>query len=131
MPEFTRRWNNFSGEVGVTPVTQVPEAPYVTSGTSLQGTLSEKTCSRPDPDAFSDNLLSRLQAGTRWLTAQHKAWLDDKKDAAGDERFSVALAAWDEMERSLRMVYNYEGCIFGVDQRCPQDALVTCDGCLG
>ena len=38
-------------------------------------------------------LLSRLQAGTQWLTVQHHAWLDHKKDATNDERFIVALAA--------------------------------------
>ena len=28
-------------------------------------------------DAFSEHLLSRLQAGSRWLTAQHQTWLID------------------------------------------------------
>jgi hypothetical protein len=82
------------------------------------------------PNAVSDNLLARLQAGSRWLTAQHLAWLEDKQDAVGDDRFSVALAAWDEMERSLRMVFGYEGCVFGPDRRCPDDAPATCDYCM-
>ena len=131
MPEFTRRWNNFSTEVGGNPSATSARSPYVTSGTSLQGTFSEKTFSRSGSDAFSEHLLSRLQAGSRWLTAEHQGWLDDKEDAASDERFSVALAAWDEMERSLRRVYGNEGCIFGSDQRCPQNAPVWCDGCRG
>jgi hypothetical protein len=38
-------------------------------------------------------------------------------------------AAWDEMERFPRLVYGYEGCIFGPDQRCPEDALARCDFC--
>jgi len=83
------------------------------------------------PDALSDHLLFRLQAGSQWLTAQHQAWLDDEKVAATDERFSVALYGWDEMERSLRLVYGYEDCIFGAGQRCPGSAPVRCDGCRG
>ena len=65
------------------------------------------------------------------LTPSTRPGLDDKKDAASDERFSVALAAWAEMEQSLRAVYGYEGCIQGPDQQCPQDVLVTCDLCVG
>ena len=76
-------------------------------------------------------LAQAAENSSQWLTAQHQAWLDDKKDAASGERFSVALDGWAEMERSLRLVYNYEGCIFGPDQRCPEDAPVTCDGCRG
>ena len=77
------------------------------------------------------HLLSRLQAGSQWLTAQHQAWLGNKEDVASDERFSVALDGWGEMERSLRRVYGNGGCIFGSDQRCPQNAPVWCDGCRG
>ena len=81
-------------------------------------------------DALSAHLLSRLQAGSRWLTAEHQAWLEDRKDAASDERFSVALDAWAGMERSLRLVYGYQGCVFGPSGRCPADAPVSCDRCL-
>ena len=90
--------------------------------------LSEK--SPYHPDQVSDKLLSRLQAGTHWLTVQHQAWLDNKPLAANDERFSKALASWSEMERSLRVVYGYEGCVMGPGQRCPGDAPVICDACL-
>jgi hypothetical protein len=80
------------------------------------------------PNAVSDNLIARLQAGSHWLTDQHLAWVEGKS-AASDERFSVALAAWGEMERSLRMVFGHEGCVFGPDRRCPEDAPVVCDFC--
>ena len=131
MPKFARRWNSFPTERGVPALTELTEPPYGSSVSVLQGTFSGETCSRPAQDALSDHLLSRLQAGSRWLTAQHQAWLDDKEDAASDERVSVALDGWDEMERSLRLVYDYEGCVFGPDQRCPEDAPVTCDFCVG
>jgi hypothetical protein len=92
-----------------------------------KGEISEQ--SRFQPNEVTDKLLSRLQAGSQWLTAQHQAWLDDRPEAANDERFSVALAAWSEMERSLRLVFRYEGCVFGPDQRCPDDAPIRCDAC--
>jgi hypothetical protein len=79
------------------------------------------------PNEVTDHLLSRLQSGSHWLTAQPQAWLEGRPDAASDERFSVALAAWTEMERSLRLVFGYEGCVFGPDQRCPDEAPVVCD----
>ena len=89
------------------------------------------TLSTFKPDALSDHLLTRLQAGSDWLTIHHQAWLNGNPNAADDERFSKSLAAWGEMERSLRLVYGYEGCIFGPDQRCPEDAPVRCDFCIG
>ncbi len=94
MPEFARRWNNFSTEEGGNPSDISARSPYVTSGTSLRGTFSEKTCSPPAQDAFSDHLLSRLQAGSQWLTAQHQAWLDEDSAVTNDELFSVALSAY-------------------------------------
>jgi hypothetical protein len=83
--------------------------------------------SPPYPEA--SRLLSRLRAGGKWLTSQHKAWLEGKRTAVSDERFSAALEAWDLMERSLRMVFGYEGCVFGPDRRCPEAAPVVCDFC--
>ena len=103
------------------------KSPFATSATATLERSGE------NPEALSESavlLMERLQAGSQWLTAQHQAWLDDEKGAASDERFSAALDGWAEMERSLRLVYSYQGCIFGADQRCPQDAPVTCDGCL-
>lgn len=81
------------------------------------------------PNILADHLLSRFQAGSQWLTDQHQAWLEGRPDAASDERFSAALAAWGEMERSLRLVFDYRGCVFTPDQRCPEDATIICDFC--
>jgi hypothetical protein len=85
--------------------------------------LSEKS----PPCPGSDSLLSRLQAGSKWLTAQHKAWLEGQ--GVSDERFSAALEAWDSLERILRQVFGYDGCIFGPDRRCPGEAHAICDFC--
>jgi hypothetical protein len=139
MTEFTSKWQKFSPEGSGIAVSKVAKAPSDTFDTSIAEGLSQKNftaCTGPQPNdpacnnAYVDHLLSRLRAGSQWLTAQHQAWLDSKPDAASDERFSVALAAWGEMERSLRLVFGYEGCVFGPDQRCPYDAPVICDSCV-
>ena len=67
---------------------------------------------------------SSLQYGTG-------LWLDGAPKASSDERFILALDGGAEMERCLRLVYGYGGCIFSSDQRCPHDAPVTCAGCRG
>jgi hypothetical protein len=80
--------------------------------------------------AESEKALSRLRAGTEWLTAQHKAWINDQPEGATDERFSTALEGWDLLERKLRKEYGYEGCIFGPGQHCPADSPVCGDSCI-
>jgi hypothetical protein len=76
-----------------------------------------------------DHLLDRLRKGLEWLTAQHQAWDNGDPDATSDKAFSAALAAWTEMEQSLRAVFDLEGCVLGPDQQCPEDAPVRCDAC--
>jgi hypothetical protein len=73
-------------------------------------------------------LMGRLQTGSRWLLEQHYAWLADRTDAAGDPRFSEALAGWDQLERELRLT-GYPYCVFGRGGRCPLDAPAVCDAC--
>lgn len=74
-------------------------------------------------------ILSRLRAGQRWLTNQHRLWLGDDSAAASDEEFSRALAAWDALERVFRCT-GYTGCIWGADKHCSEDGPVVCDGCV-
>ena len=82
-----------------------------------------------DDNTESSRLLVRLEAGSRWLAAQHQLWLADDPSAADDANFSEELAAWDSLERILRQVYHYQGCIFGPGQACPEDACAWCDPC--
>jgi hypothetical protein len=105
-------------------MTQVPERENF-SPISPENHLPELT--QVWRKAASDHLPSRLQAGSNWLTVQHQAWLEG--EGVSDERFSAALAAWDSLERTLRQVYGYDGCIFGPDRRCPDDTPTTCDCC--
>ena len=78
----------------------------------------------------SDNLLTRLQAGTKWLTHQHEQWLSNAPTAVNDERFSASLNLWWAIEQTVRQVYGYEGCVLGPGEHCPESAPVTCDSCM-
>ena len=79
--------------------------------------------------ASTSEMLRRLRVGQRWLTEQHRAYLAEDPAAASDEKFSIALAAWDQLERVFRCS-GYQGCIWGEGQRCPKDAPVICDQCV-
>jgi len=78
----------------------------------------------------SKGLLRRLRAGQRWLTEEHRRWLVDDPQTASDERFIAARTGWDQLERVFRCT-GYTACIWEPDGRCPADAPVICDGCLG
>lgn len=75
--------------------------------------------------------LSRLRKGSQWLTDAHKAWAEGSPEAQADERFSVCLAEWDNLERTLHQCAGYEHCIYGVGKRCPDEAPLSCDPCIG
>ena len=86
----------------------------------------------PKTDGFSETaqaILARLRNGQGWLTEQHQLYLADDPAAASDERFCIALATWEQLERVFRCT-GYQGCIWGPDVRCPDDAPVNCNGCL-
>jgi hypothetical protein len=95
----------------------------------IMALLSRKECAKSpfQSNALTDGLLSRLQTGSCWLTDQHLSWLEGNPDAVSDARFSTALDAWVEMERSLRMVFGYKSCVCGLDLRCPEYSPVICD----
>jgi hypothetical protein len=121
-PGFQRRRNRKFSEKSIeTELTALTAPP--------QEVIPVPSKSTFQPNALTDHLLTRLRNGSAWLTAAHQAWLDRTPAAPSDEKFSVALAAWTEMERSLRLVFGYEGCVFGPDRSCSQDAPVRCDAC--
>ena len=76
-------------------------------------------------------LLPRLQFGSRWLTSQHEARLAGNAEGKNNERFSTCLESWELMERTLRNVYGYEGCIFGPGDTCPTASRTRCEACTG
>ena len=81
--------------------------------------------------------LQRLRAGQVWLAAAHEklSEMEARCDVVGDlynkqrERFLEALDGWDVMERQLRELLGYRGCIHGPGQRCPPDSVVVCRAC--
>ena len=77
-----------------------------------------------------EQILSRLKAGSQWLMEAHLSWVSEEPNSPADEKFSIALAAWDLLERKLRTECRYEGCVYGPGQRCPTDAPVMCDACV-
>ena len=76
-----------------------------------------------------DRLLTRLRAGTVWLTDHYVRWLDGKPGAAGEALFARGLDTWDSLERDLRQRFpEYASCIM-VEGRCPDDSPVRCSAC--
>jgi hypothetical protein len=82
----------------------------------------------PEAEVPLDGLLERLQRGSEWLAAKHDQLYE--VDVAYDKEFDDLLNMWDELESALRVVHNYEHCIFGEDQRCPDDTVVKCAACV-
>lgn len=78
----------------------------------------------------AETIRQRLQAGQQWLMDQHEVYLAGESVAASDAQFGRALAAWTELERVYRCAVP-EACIWAPDGRCPENAPVTCDGCVG
>ncbi len=72
-------------------------------------------------------LIRRLRRGQRWLTQQHLAKLVGQQQVS-DQLFCLGLVKWDQVEHLLRCS-TYQGCIWGSDKECPEDAPVSCDAC--
>jgi len=87
------------------------------------------TTSASELSTSPKELLRRLRAGQRWLTEQHRLWLDDDSHPAHGDKFSAALAARDQLERVFRCS-GYKECIWGPSGHCPEDAPLICDGCV-
>jgi len=81
--------------------------------------------------------LNRLRAGHIWLAdtdkrlgvmeangGQPEADYDRLRD-----KFLAALDAWDEMERQLRQLFLYQGCVMGAGLSCPAESPVRCAAC--
>ena len=74
-------------------------------------------------------LLERLQRGSRWLEKEDQGYWAGDDDRAEDELFSKMWALWSDLELALRNAHQYEGCIFGEGQQCPDDGVVECEAC--
>ena len=82
------------------------------------------------PRVDTVQVLTRLVDGSRWLTAQHAAWLIDDSSAADDTEFYHALDGWERLEEQLRDS-GYRDCIYGQGEHCPKSAIADCAACIG
>tara|TARA_R100000306_G_scaffold61310_1_gene63496 strand:- start:613 stop:1035 length:423 start_codon:yes stop_codon:yes gene_type:complete len=85
-------------------------------------------------DSPEDELRARLRKGVEWfIAADKKLWDDNNRPVMiGSEleyKFVfVHMDKWDELERLLRNLYEYKGCIF-TDGSCPESSPVKCSAC--
>ena len=111
----------FSDDLAEGSLRRVHEAKRV--GANITGVWNETGESQ-------EALLATLQKGSRWLHGQHAA-LYGAPDSVDLDVYTKGLDRFDSLEANLRLAYGFEGCIFGPDKRCPEDAQPTCQACLG
>ena len=78
-------------------------------------------------------MIERLRKGVDWFLAiDKKLWDDDGYPIQASARLTKQLMSnvdrWDEMERLLRKLYEYEGCIFE-EGKCPEESYLKCAEC--
>ena len=80
---------------------------------------------RVPPDTGLAPLLKRLRAGQAWLVAHYDAYMDGLEP---EGPYVASLIAWDTLEKLLRTLYHFEGCICE-SGACDPDAPVWCSAC--
>ena len=70
-------------------------------------------------------LLQRLRRGQQWLSQRYDAYMDG---AECEGPFVASMVAWDTLERLLRRLYGYQGCISETGA-CDSGAPVWCAAC--
>ena len=94
----------------------------------------------PDISPQVEELKERLRKGIEWFSsADPHLWDKNNNPINTNTKLETMLnsnvAKWGELERLLRNLYDYEGCIYsGVDMddlagSCPDDSPVKCSGC--
>ena len=82
----------------------------------------------PEAEVPLDGLLERLRRGSEWLAMRNEQLCE--ADVTYDRQFDDLLHMWDELESALRVVHNFQHCIFGEGLRCPDDNVITCAACI-
>ena len=94
----------------------------------------------PDLAPQIEELKSRLRKGIDWFVAVDPQLWDENnypinQNTKLELKLTRSITKWHELERLLRNLYDYEGCIYsGVDMRdldgsCPEASPVKCGGC--
>ncbi|MSQ17761.1 MAG: hypothetical protein EXR54_09435 [Dehalococcoidia bacterium] len=89
--------------------------------------LDEK---RVGPQESIDTLLGRLRAGHRHLIECSKRLIAQATlyDGMADE-LTRGLDTFEALEKLLREVYGYQGCVMGQGRHCPTASPVWCRAC--
>ena len=79
------------------------------------------------------SLRERLRKGIDWFASVDKDLWDingnpSKIGTKLENKMSMAVHKWAELERMLRNLYEYEGCIMDSGS-CPEDSIVNCTAC--
>ena len=80
------------------------------------------------PDVPLPRLLERLQRGSEWLREQHRRLHDGVE--VDQEMVTRMERLWGELEGALRVAHRYQGCVFGEDKACQEDAIIRCSTCF-
>ena len=84
------------------------------------------------PKDACQELIERLQSGIDWFIGVDKdLWKDDYPINTGtalERKMTASIHKWGELERLLRNLYEYDGCIFE-GGCCPEESPVRCTGC--
>ena len=95
------------------------------------------TTSRKDKAARSAHLddraalskhLARLREGHKWLSKTWKEMETEAPDGKVERQFLKALDARAGMEREVRLLYGFRGCVTG-PEGCPEASPVRCESC--
>ena len=77
-------------------------------------------------------LLTRLRAGQSWLidTGRKLMKMDDLGfGSALESQYLEGVQVWDDLERELRDLHEYQSCIHASSGKCPARVVVVCRAC--
>ena len=79
-----------------------------------------------------DHALSKMRKGHEWLIGTHRRVLEMSSAGIGsvlEAKLLDAIDRFDAYDLTLRIVVDFQGCILGPGERCPEDSPVSCRGC--
>lgn len=76
-------------------------------------------------------MVERLRRGQTWLAERWRGICAGESMAATEpDTFTRTFMAWVDLEKTIRFVYEYEGCVIG-DEGCDPAAPACCEACVG
>ena len=110
----------------------------VEPGSRLTDALAQEIrVHKPAIIEYQADLTDRLRKGIDWLSSTSAELLAMTEPNAGvgswvEALFVESLDLWDRLERQLRAVYGFPGCVMdsGEGQQCPDRSPVRCLACV-